>query len=306
MRVEARFRLPVRRPYDWPHALAFLSMRAVPGVERVDADRYCRVVRLGARPALVAVSFVETGDALELRVRGASPAARTRIRSTAARVFDVGTDPGRVRAAFGRDPLLGPLVRERPGLRVVGVWDPFECAVRAILGQQVSVAAGRTLLGRVVGRAARRLPVPMEGLTHAFPSPADIAAADLNGLGLTGGRIAALQNLARMVADRRLVLDGPVAEVTAAIAALPGCGPWTASYVALRGLGDVDAFPVSDLVLRRVAGGDAAPLSASALARLAEAWRPWRGHGAIHLWRAAADAPACDRRPEPAAMGRPA
>jgi AraC family transcriptional regulator of adaptative response / DNA-3-methyladenine glycosylase II len=177
-------------------------------------------------------------------------------------------------------------VGARPGLRIPGVWDPFEAAVRAILGQQVSVAAGRTLVGRVVARAGAPIATGPTGLTHLFPSAAALASADLGGLGLTGGRVAALNALARAVVDRTVDFDRPVAEVVDAIASLPGCGPWTAQYVALRGLGDPDAFPASDLVLRRAAGADGPSWSASALAARADAWRPWRGYAALHLWRA--------------------
>ena len=222
----------------------------------------------------------------------ARPRARcSSLTGEARRAFDLAADPALIAAALGPDPLLGPLVRRRPGLRIPGAWDPFECAVRAVLGQQVSVEAGRTLARRLVARAGEALPRPTEGLTHLFPSPAALAGASLSGLGLTSARARALEALARAVADGRLDLRAPADEVTAGLAALPGIGDWTAQYVALRALGEPDAFPAGDLVLRRRAAGGGAALTARALAARAEGWRPWRGYAVLHLWSAAAAAP---------------
>ena len=200
---------------------------------------------------MVRVGPVPGRHALVLRVTGAPASALLQLTGEARRVFDLAADPALIGAALGPDPLLGPLVRRRPGLRIPGAWDAFECAVRAVLGQQVSVEAGRTLARRLVARAGEALPRPTEGLTHLFPSPAALAGADLAGLGLTSARARALEALARAVADGRLDLRAPADEVTAGLAALPGIGDWTAQYVALRALGEPDAFPAGDLVLRR-------------------------------------------------------
>jgi AraC family transcriptional regulator of adaptative response / DNA-3-methyladenine glycosylase II len=158
-----------------------------------------------------------------------------------------------------------------------------------VLGQQVSVAAGRTFAARLVASFGRPIAGGTDGLTHLFPSPAALAGADLDGLGLTKTRAGALKALARAVADDDLDLDAPVEEVTAALAALPGLGEWTAQYVALRSLGEPDALPAADLVLRRMAASGGAPLTARALGARAEAWRPWRSYAVLHLWRAAGD-----------------
>jgi AraC family transcriptional regulator, regulatory protein of adaptative response / DNA-3-methyladenine glycosylase II len=285
-------RLAVRSPYDLEGLLGFLGARALPGVERVDGASYARTVALDSGPAIVRVGrpTVMTGrrraaagagvEALELRVTGAPATALLRLTTDARRAFDLAADPAEVVAAFGADPLLGPLVRRRPGLRIAGAWDPFECGVRAVLGQQVSVAAARTLAVRLVDRAGTRLPAPVDGLTHVFPSPAAVATADLGGLGLTAARAASITALARAVADGRLDLHGPADEVTAGLRALPGFGSWTAQYIALRALGEPDAFPSGDLVLRRQAGG----LTERALEARAEPWRPWRGYAVFHLW----------------------
>jgi AraC family transcriptional regulator of adaptative response / DNA-3-methyladenine glycosylase II len=286
---EVVLRLAYRPPYDWAHVRDFLATRAVPGVERVDARGYARTVRTDGGHAVVCVRALDGEHALELRVRGAAPAALFQISSAARRTFDLAADPARIALAFEGDPRLGPLVARRPGLRIPGAWDPFECAVRAVLGQQVSVAAGRTLAARLVARAGRAVAGGADGLTHLFPSPAALAAAKLDGLGLPGARVRALQALAAAVESGALDLGASAEEVAARLEALPGFGAWTAQYVALRALGEPDAFPAADLVLRRMAGVDGTPLTTRALEARAEAWRPWRGYAVLHLWRAAGD-----------------
>jgi AraC family transcriptional regulator of adaptative response / DNA-3-methyladenine glycosylase II len=288
-------RLAYRPPYDWPQVRAFLATRALPGVERVDERGYARTVASDGRVAIVCVRALDGEHALELRVGGAAPAALFQLASTARRVFDLAADPARIALAFRPDALLGPLVTARPGLRVPGAWDPFECAVRAVLGQQVSVAAGRTLAARLVARVGRLVAGGSDGLTHLFPTPDALADASLDGLGLTGARAAALRALARAVAGGALDFAAPVDDVTAALAELPGLGAWTAQYVALRALGEPDAFPAADLVLRRMAGAGGAPLTARALDARADAWRPWRAYAVLHLWHAAGDKARAER-----------
>jgi len=281
-------RLAFRPPYDWVQVRDFLATRAVPGLERVGECGYARMVACDGGPALVQVRAIDDQNALELRVRGAAPSLLFQLSSTARRVFDLAADPARIELAFKQDPLLAPLVRRRPGLRIPGVWDPFECAVRAVVGQQVSVAAGCTIVARLVARLGRPVSCGVDGLTHLFPSPDALASQDLDGLGLPRARLAALRALAHAVAGG-LDLTGPAEEVVDALAALPGIGAWTAQYVALRALGEPDVFPAADLVLRRVAAGGEEPLTARALEARAEAWRPWRSYATLHLWRAAAD-----------------
>ena len=283
-------KLAFRPPYDWPQVRAFLARRAVAGVERVDDRGYARTVASDGGHALVCVRALDGEHALELRVRGAAPAELFQLSSAARRAFDLAADPGRIALAFRADPVLAPLVKLRPGLRIPGAWDPFECSVRAVLGQQVSVAAGRTLAARLVARVGRRVADGTDGLTHLFPAPADLEVADLDGLGLTGARAAALRALASAVTGKRVDFGAPTEEVTAALAALPGLGAWTAQYVALRAMGEPDAFPAADLVLRRIAAAGGTPLTTRALERRAESWRPWRGYAVMHLWRAAGDA----------------
>jgi AraC family transcriptional regulator, regulatory protein of adaptative response / DNA-3-methyladenine glycosylase II len=285
---EVALRMAFRPPYDWEHMRSFLANRAIAGVERVDGRGYARTVVCGEGHAVVQVSPLANENVLEFRVRGAAPGALFSLSSTARRVFDLAADPGRIVAALEHDPMLAPLVRRYPGLRIPGVWDPFECAVRAVLGQQVSVAAGRTFAARLVERAGQPVSSGESDLTHLFPSPAALARANLDGLGLTSARVDTIRALAAAVRDG-LDLNGPAEDVLAALEALPGIGAWTAQYISLRAIGEPDAFPASDLVLRRVASSTDAPLSTRELEVSAEAWRPWRGYAALHLWRAAAD-----------------
>jgi AraC family transcriptional regulator of adaptative response / DNA-3-methyladenine glycosylase II len=287
---EVVLRLAYRPPYDFAHMHEFLARRALPGVERVDAAGYARVLACPGGHALVAVRALAGEHALELRVAGAPPAALLPLAQRARRVFDLAGDPARIGAELAADPLIGPLVAQRPGVRIPGAWDPFECAVRAVLGQQVSVAAGRTFASRLVERSGEVLRGGGAGLTHLFPTPARLAHANLEGLGVTAARTAALRSLARAVLARRVDFGAAPAEVAAALAALPGIGPWTAQYVTLRSLGEPDALPHGDWVLRRMAApAGGAVLSARALEERSHRWRPWRGYATVHLWRAAGE-----------------
>ena len=275
-------RLAFRPPYDWAQVSDFLAARAVPGVERVDQRGYARAVRSDGGHALVEVRPLAGEDALELRVRGAAPAALFQISSAARRVFDLAADPTRIAAAFEHDPLLAPLVAAHPGVRIAGAWDPFECAVLAALGELVDPAASRAAAARLVARLGQPIPAA-DGLTHLFPDPEALAGDRL--ADLPPDSAGAVRALARAVAGGELDLDGPVDDVTAALAALPGLGAGPAQHIALRGLGEPDAFPAADPLLHAMAG---APLPRDLEAR-AGAWRPWRGYAAAHLWRLASE-----------------
>jgi AraC family transcriptional regulator of adaptative response / DNA-3-methyladenine glycosylase II len=267
--------------------LQFLATRAVPGVERVDERGYARTVACDGGHAVIYVDAVPGEAALELRVSGAPPAALLQLSCIARRVFDLAADPARIQAELAPDLLIGPLVRRRPGLRIPGMWDPFECAVRAVLGQQVSVAAGRTFAARLVMHAGAPIRGAADGLTHLFPTPARVAAATLDGVGLTGARARTLRALARATLEGAVDFDATPGELAAALRAVPGIGPWTAQYVLLRALGEPDALPSADLVLRRIAAPTSALLSGPQLEERARAWQPWRGYAVMHLWAAA-------------------
>jgi AraC family transcriptional regulator of adaptative response / DNA-3-methyladenine glycosylase II len=286
---EVSLALSYRPPYDWNHLRGFLALRATPRVERVDEQSYGRLIRTDAGHAVIRVRPLHGKDALQLRVQGAQPAALFQIATAARRVFDLSADPALLAAGLESDPLLRRLVRRRPGVRIPGTWDAFECAVRAVLGQQVTVAAARTLAGRIVERIGEPVATSVAGLDRLFPTPQVLAAASLDGLGLTGARIAALKALAVAVSEGRVTFDRPADEIVASLVELPGFGEWTAQYIALRALGEPDAFLSADLIVRRMAAGGGAALTTKELERRAATWRPWRGYAVMHLWCAATD-----------------
>lgn len=276
--------LPFAEPFDWRQLLQFFAARAIAGVEAVDGESYARTLRTDDGAVFVRIARASRPGALELRVRGATPRALMKIAITARRVFDVDADPLRISCAFAADPIVGPLMRRWPGLRVPGSWDPFECAVRAVLGQQVTLGAGRTFAARLAACCGTR--VGDGALARLFPTPAEVACADLDGVGVTRDRTRTLKALAEAVVERRIDFRASAADVLQALQRIPGIGPWTAQYVALRALGDPDAFPAGDLVLRRAAGAGV-PVSVAALEALAERWRPWRAYAAQQLWQSA-------------------
>ena len=287
---ELVLRLTYRPPYDWQQVRDFLAARAIPGVECIDGNAYTRTLAIGSGFAVVCVRPAPNEHALELSLRGANPSSFLQISSAARRVFDVAADPAIIAGAFRDDPLLAPLVEQCPGLRIPGVWDPFECAVRAVLSHQNSVRGARILTRRLVEQLGRPISSPTGPLTYLFPTAARLAVADLSELGLTRTRTGALRSLAHAAADG---LDWEAAPeiVSRSLAALPGVGDWTADYVALRGLGEPDAFPASDPMLRRMAAASGSPAELEhALEERAKAWRPWRGYAAVYLWHAAAQA----------------
>jgi AraC family transcriptional regulator of adaptative response / DNA-3-methyladenine glycosylase II len=304
-------RLPHRPPLDWDEMLGYFSLRAIAGVEAVDpASRtYRRTILVDGDPGVIEVS-PGAADHLLLRAHLPHWEGLIHVAQRARRIFGLDADVEAAGGHLALDDALGRLVRRRPGLRVPGTWDAFETGVRAIIGQQVTVAGASTITGRMVERHGTAVPglAPL-GLTHTFPSPATLADADLDGLGLPGSRVRAVREYARAVADGRIRLDRSVGldELVGAITALPGLGPWTAHYVALR-LGETDAFPASDLGLRRALGAaDAGPgglPSADELTARAEAWRPWRALTAVHLWTSDGDVPSVNGPGEPA-LDRP-
>jgi AraC family transcriptional regulator, regulatory protein of adaptative response / DNA-3-methyladenine glycosylase II len=283
------FRLPYRPPYDWESLLVFLAGRAIPGVEEVVSGAYRRSFALEGRHGVLEVRHEKSAHALEARIRFGEPLSLLPIVTRLRAMFDLAADPSVIAQHFRRDLLLGRLVRKYPGLRVPGAWDGFELAVRAILGQQVSVAAASTLAGQLAQQLGERLSVSDPGgLTTVFPAAEALADADLPRMPRIRGL--AIRALARAVVSGRvtLSLSGTEEATLASLACIRGVGEWTAQYVAMRGLRQPDAFPANDLALLRTAGqGD--PLTAAALKERAERWRPWRAYAAVYLWRAAAE-----------------
>lgn len=274
-------RLPYRPPLDWDGLLAWVMARAIPGVEELAGGVYRRIATLDGEPRVVEAEPDPSAAEVEVRVAGGDvDGVARRVR----RLFDLDADPSAIDADLARDRTLRPLVARRPGRRSPGAFDVFELTVRAILGQQVTVAGATTLAGRLARLAGAPLPAPYGTLTHAFPTPAQLAAADLSSLGVPGGRRTTLGELAGAVATGRVRLEGDPAQLAAQLLPLPGIGPWTVSYVAMRGLGDPDSFPVGDLGVIRAAEALGLPAAAPALLERAESWRPWRSYATHHLW----------------------
>jgi AraC family transcriptional regulator of adaptative response / DNA-3-methyladenine glycosylase II len=278
-----------RPPYDWTSLVRFLAARALPGVESVDEREYVRAFAADGRAGAIRVARAAGSDALEVRLTGARPPRLADVARRVRRMFDADADPLAVAERLAASELLRPLVAARPGLRVAGAWDVWETAIRAVLGQQVTVAAGRRLCARFVDEFGARIEPPAPGLTRLFPEPDAVAGADVARLGVPRDRAATVRAVAAAFASGEVPRDGTDAdEIIARLSSIRGVGPWTAQYVALRGCGAPDALPSGDLVLRRMTGGDA-PLPERDLVRLAEAWRPWRGYAAVHLWTSAAE-----------------
>jgi AraC family transcriptional regulator, regulatory protein of adaptative response / DNA-3-methyladenine glycosylase II len=268
-------RLAARTPFDGRRVAAFLASRAIPGVESVD-DGYRRIVGTTVGPVDVHVSPQSESVRVELRLPDL--AALKPAVAAVRRLFDLEADAAAIHDVLGADPALASLVHRRPGLRVPGSVSGFEIAVRAVVGQQISVAGARTLLGRIAERAGEVSEgPPTDEPRVVFPSPSQLAVADLAGLGLTTRRIATLQALAAAVAAGDLRLDTGVDRVRTReqLLAIPGIGPWTVEYVCLRALADPDAFPATDLVLGRITQSQNLD---------PDRWRPWRAYAAIHLW----------------------
>jgi AraC family transcriptional regulator of adaptative response / DNA-3-methyladenine glycosylase II len=254
----------------------FLAARAVPGVEEASSGGFRRTVRLAHGPAVVGV-----GEVVEADPRDRAAAERAALRLA-------GRDPAAADAHLAGDPLLGPLVARRPGLRMPGTVDGGELAVRAVLGQQVSLAAARTLAGRLVAAAGQRLAEPRGALTHLWPEPAAIAEAAPR-MPMPRSRQRTLAALAgALAAGLRLDPETDGEEARAALLELPGIGPWTAEYVAMRALGDPDAFLAGDVGIRHAL---AKLGQTSSGAEIAEAWRPWRSYAVMHLWASVSGEP---------------
>ncbi len=285
----ATLKLPYRAPYDWDAMLAFLTLRAIPGVEVIQGSRYARTLAVGEARGVVLVE-PGAGDWLKVTLRFPKVQAWPAIIAKVRRVFDLAADPALIGAHLSEDPELAPLLALRPGLRAAGAWDGFELSVRAVLGQQITVVAARNLAGRLALEHGERLNDEVAaamGLTHLFPTPQALAGLDVETLPMPRARGRALTGIAATaVADPDLF--GPrrsLEEAVAKLVALPGIGEWTAQYIAMRALREPDAFPHADIgLMRALADADGQRPTALELLARAERWRPWRAYAASHLW----------------------
>lgn len=282
----SRFVMALPRGYPTEAVIGFFARRAIPGVEHVDGTRYRRSFALDG-----VAGWFETDLATgAVEVQHPGPAAATVVAARLRTLFDLDAPQARIRRCFVRDARLGPLVREHGDIRVPGCWDGFELGVRAVLGQQITVAAARTIAARLVARHAQRIAgAPDDEPCHSlFPPAAAFVDADFDGLGLTGARIATLRALAAAVANGDVDFDTaqPTARFVARCTAVRGIGDWTAHYMAMRALRDPDAFPAGDIVLRKVLQ-PGTTLTARQLEQASQPWRPFRAYAVLLLWRAA-------------------
>jgi AraC family transcriptional regulator, regulatory protein of adaptative response / DNA-3-methyladenine glycosylase II len=282
-------RLAYRPPFASERLLSFLAARSVQGVESVDGNSFTRSIRTpGGEAATIHLTAAPGDSIVRLRVGGvnADGPALAGVLQAARRLFDLDADPEAIDEVLAADRVLGSLAREAPGTRLPGAVDGFELAVRAIAGQQVSVEGARTTLGRIVARLGESLASPAVPITRLFPSAEMIASASREDLGMPAARADAILELGRRVAAGRLDLSGgaDLRETREALRSIDGIGDWTVEYIAMRALRDPDAFPASDLGVRRGFAALGLPDDPRSVRERAERWRPWRAYATMLLW----------------------
>jgi AraC family transcriptional regulator, regulatory protein of adaptative response / DNA-3-methyladenine glycosylase II len=289
---DVTLRLSYRPPYDWESMLAFLEARAIPGVETVECGRYLRTIEVDGALGSIAVAHLPRARSIEVRILFPKLKALPVIVARVRRLFDLSADIETIDRHLSADPALAGLIRERPGLRAPGGWDGFEVAVRAVLGQQISVRAARQHAGHLVELYGRPVPKPFrnhDSLSRAFPSARHLASVSAIGLGMPSARLATLKAVAHEAAAHPNLFEplSGTEETVARLKAIRGIGEWTAQYIALRAVREPDAFPATDLgLLRGAASIHGESLNPAGLLRHAEVWRPWRAYAAQHLWAA--------------------
>lgn len=277
--------LHYRPPLDWEAMLSFIASRAAGGSELVRDGVYWRTVHLDPHRGWIAVSHSKDRNSLRVEVSPSLARALMRLVARIRRLFDLDAQPHAIASHLRRDSRLANAVSRRQGLRVPGAFEPFDTAVRAILGQQISVSAATTLYGRLISALGSRIETMHAELTHVSPTPARILATsedELVSLGVLRSRAATIRRLAEAIHSGKIVLEQESDAETAVhqLEQLPGIGRWTAHYIAMRALGWPDAFPEGDLGIRKALGG----ISASQARAVAEPWRPWRAYAVMHLW----------------------
>ena len=279
-------RLAYQPPYDWAAMLGFLSARAITGLDTVVAGVYRRSISVAGRHGWVSVE-PGAGDWLEVTVDFPEPAAMPEIERRLRRMFDLDAVPEVINAQLSQDPLMAQLVAARPGLRLPGTWDGLELAIRAVLGQQITVVAAIRLAGKLVAQYGQAVQTPHAGITHLFPTPEVLAAADLATLGMPKARGRTLSGVAQALLDDPQLFEpkASLKEGVARLVALQGIGEWTAQYIAMRQLREADAFASGDIgLINALAALEGGPVSARQLLARADAWRPLRAYAAQHLW----------------------
>jgi AraC family transcriptional regulator of adaptative response / DNA-3-methyladenine glycosylase II len=276
--------LRTEAPFNVVSFLAYLRAKAIPGIEIVGAQHYQRSIG-GDETTVLSVDLSDAGSTG--MVKASCPSTKLTegaLRALVGRLVDIDAPAVEIAAHLGRDPILAPLVKGRPGVRIPGTIDPFELSVRAVLGQQISVAAAKTLAARVASRWGSKLETEAAAIHLTFPTARQLVDAPLEQVGVSPRRTAAIQALARTVLTGGLDLQMSGTDAQETLLGISGIGPWTTAYIDLRGLGNRDAIPVGDLGLRQALADTDKPLRAAEVAERAENWRPWRGYGAVHLW----------------------
>lgn len=284
--MPSTFELSYRQPFDWEQLLAYLPTRGIPGVETVISGSYARTFEIAGRRGWLTVRNLPSCDALQVTVASGFSKFVKPITAKLRRLFDLDADPALIASHLGKDPLLAPTLVAYPGLRIPGTWEFFELSIRAILGQQISIARATALAGRLADRFGQDFATPIPALERICFTPQALAAVtpeELAAIGIPLSRGRTLHRFAQASVAGKLDFPPatPLATILATLQELPGIGPWTANYIAMRGLGQPDAFPTADLGLLKATHLK----SARALDAIAEKWRPWRSYAALHLWR---------------------
>jgi DNA-3-methyladenine glycosylase II len=273
------FAVPVQQPFDWHSLLAFLRLRATPGVETVTDSTYIRTIAEGIAPRTLRVTYDRASASLKIAYSGGAE-TRDTVESRVRQIFKTDVNTGPIEAFLGRDRWLAGYVAQQPGLRVPGGWSAFEVAMRAILGQQISVPAATTLMGRLVRLAG----TTVNEIDWLFPSPEQVLAADLAGLRIPGKRLQTLKSVAALFAeqaDEFLCRD----DATERLLSIGGIGRWTAGYILMRTAEHHDYWPEGDLILRKALSKRKKLVDAAKLAQTFSQWSPYRGYATIHIWR---------------------
>jgi AraC family transcriptional regulator of adaptative response / DNA-3-methyladenine glycosylase II len=282
--------LSYRPPFDWQRMLKFFELRAIPGVESVVNGAYRRTIRINETTGMISVVQSSKGNALLLTVALSDSRDLMSIVERVRRMFDLDANMTAIHNILTADPVLEKSVRKQPGLRLPGVWDPFEAAIRAVLGQQVSVKGARTLIGRIVAKTGLRFESHQDyrELTHFFPTAHELNGCDPGGIGVPESRVRSIRVLAVKADSESLffVVKESLSHFIEKLTRIPGIGDWTAQYIAMRAMGEPDAFPTGDLGIMKALRQDNERLSVKEIRQRAETWRPWRAYATMYLWHA--------------------
>ncbi|WP_020475901.1 DNA-3-methyladenine glycosylase family protein [Zavarzinella formosa] len=273
-------------PLDWDFFARHLGGRATRGVEMMEGNSYCRSIEIDGRIGCISIVPSASDHQFQVKITGEARKHPEVVADRVRRMLDLNIDLAAVHQTLKADPILAPLLAAYPGIRVPGAWSRFEVLVRTIVGQQVTVKAATTIMGRLASRFGQPTGLS-KGPEFVFPTPAQIAEGGMEGIGMPGKRVAALQTVARAIAENRIPSfdTAPATEIRQALMTMPGIGPWTMEYFSLKALGDADAWPGTDLVLKRVVEQMSAGKPGGA-----DLWRPYRGYAAMHLWNRASQA----------------